>query len=202
VKIAFDEHIPDGLVRVFDSLTAERKMRNLIGASGRGKEDGYTVVRSRDYNPSPGDVDYISKSDVPWLTRFVQDGGQFVISGNVRMMEVPQEVIALQQCGLIAFYFEAGWNRWDFFKKSSLLLWHWELVVDTIKKSKPGDVYRIPVSFTKPASLNLICRTGQLELLIDSPHSEKLLRKVRRKLTRKPSKKLQDELPLTPSGGA
>jgi hypothetical protein len=127
LKIAFDEHVPDGMCRVFDSLIAERKMRALVGARGRGRNGGYTIVKSRDYNPTPGDQDYIKGSDAPWITKFAHDGGGILISGNVEMMRVPQEVIAIQRAGIIAFYFESKWNGWNFFKKSSLLLWHWEL---------------------------------------------------------------------------
>jgi hypothetical protein len=115
LKIAFDEHVPDGMYRVFDSLIAERRMRSLIGASGRGRRGGYTIVKSRDYNPTPGDSDYIKGSDAPWITKFANDGGRILISGNVEMVRVPQEVIAIQTAGVIAFYFETKWNNWNFF---------------------------------------------------------------------------------------
>lgn len=162
-------------------------MRRLIGANGRGREGGYTTVRSREYNPAPGDTDYIHGSDAPWMTKFAADNGHVIISGNVDMMKVPQEVIAIQQTGLIAFYFESGWNGWNFFKKSSLLLWHWELVVKTFKAATPGDVYRIPAAFREVHALNLVVRAGQLELLTGSLHTTKALKKVRKKLTRKRS---------------
>jgi PIN like domain len=187
LKIAFDEHIPDGMYRVFEALSAERKMRKLIGATGRGRQGGYTIVRSKDYNPSPDDDDYIQGSDAPWITKFSADKGEVIISGNVRMMEVPQEVIAIQNAGIISFYFESGWNRWNFFRKSSLLLWHWELVVKTFQAASSGDVYRIPAVFRQVQALNLIARKDQWEMLTDSHHTTQALKKIRKRLTRKRS---------------
>lgn len=188
MKIAFDEHVPDGLVRVFESLTAERKMRRVIGANGRGQEGGYEIVTSRSFNALPGDDDYIKGkgSDAPWINKFAASGGTVIISGNVDMMSVPQEVIALQQAGMITFYFEGKWNLWNFFKKSALLLWHWELIIRTVQNGSPGDVYRIPVAFSDVAKLNLISKARQLEMLVEAPHhATKGLRKVRKRVSTK-----------------
>jgi hypothetical protein len=82
VKIAVDEHVPDGMYRVFASLATERQMRRLIGATGRGSDGGYTVVKSKQYNPALDDPDYLKGSDAPWITRFAEDGGKVIISGN------------------------------------------------------------------------------------------------------------------------
>lgn len=184
MKIALDEHVPDGMVRVFESLATERKMRRLIGATGRGSDGGYTIVRSRQYNPQLHEPDYLRGSDAPWITRFAQDGGKVIVSGNVDMMAVPQEVLAMQRSGMIMFFFDAHWNHWNFFKKSSLLLWHWSLVIETAQTAQPGDVYRIPAAFREPGALNCVCRAGQLELLADSPHTTtKEMRKTRKKLS-------------------
>ena len=182
------------MCRVFDSLIGERKMRNLIGASGRGKQRGYTVARSREYTPSPLDPEYLTGrgSDAVWIRRFAQDGGTVIISGNVEMMKVPQEVMAIQATGMIAFYFQSAWNRWDFFEKSSLLLWHWPLLINTVKYATRGDVYRIPASFSKIERFNLVLRSGQLELLTDAPHVDKTLAKARKKLTKSGKAKRPD----------
>lgn len=84
MKIAFDEHIPAGMVRVFESLVSERKLRRLIKAEGKGLKGGYEIVRSADYNPSPRDINFVQGSDVPWIQKFANDGGSVIISGDVR----------------------------------------------------------------------------------------------------------------------
>jgi hypothetical protein len=89
VKIAFDENVSVHMVRVFKSL-------------GQEKREGHEFVGAADYAPKPRDADYVRKSDVPWLTRFANDNGKVVISGNTKMMSVPHEMEALHVLHLLA----------------------------------------------------------------------------------------------------
>jgi hypothetical protein len=136
VKIAFDENVPLGMARVFQSLANERPLRRHMG--------GFIVVCAQDYAPKPSDPDYQAKSDVPWLTRYAADGGRVVISGDCGMLEKPHELLALKQNGFILVLFERSWSNWDFFKKSSLLLHYWVALSKRVKSSKRGSLWRIP----------------------------------------------------------
>jgi hypothetical protein len=151
LKIAFDENVPVQMVRVFTALGQEKRFR------------GFEFVSARDYAPKYDDPDYIKKSDVPWLERFAQDGGKVVISGNTRMMEVPLEMQALRQLGFLVFFFENKWNGWDFYKKSALVLFYWNLIASKCKRGKRGKFWRIPNHFREDAELK-DCSPGKKKI--------------------------------------
>lgn len=160
MKIAFDEHVPVQMVRVFASLGAEKRFR------------GFEFVSAKDYAPKPTDPDYIRKSDVPWLERFHEAGGRIVVSGNVRMMEEPLEMQALRQLGFTVFFFERKWNRWDFYQKSALVLFYWERISSKIKRAKPGKFWRIPNHFKEDDNLRDVS-PGKKQIKRVGPHVPK-----------------------------
>jgi hypothetical protein len=145
LKIAFDENIPVQMVRVFEVLGKEKRL----------KRDGFEFVSAKDYAPKSTDSDYIRRSDVPWLTRFANAGGKVVVSGNTKMMDVPHEMEALRQHGFRVFLFERKWNDWDFFQKVSLLLYHWPAIAKKIKSRslKAGQFWRIANHFRSDGGL-------------------------------------------------
>lgn len=136
MKIAFDENVPFGMVRVFQALANERKLRREMG--------DFKVLSAQDYTPKLTDKDYVKASDVPWLERFAADGGRVVVSGDRAMLDRPHELLALRQGGFIVVIFEANWSRWDFFRKSSLLLHYWGVIAKTVRKSKSGTLWCVP----------------------------------------------------------
>src|SRR5258708_6412665 len=99
------------MVKVFEALRQERKFRRVM----------LEVVTAKTYAPKLTDADFIKGDDRPWLQRFAVDGGRVVISGDLRILSRPHELLALQQCGFIVFFFGARWSGWDFFRKSALL---------------------------------------------------------------------------------
>ena len=145
MKVAFDEHIPAGLARVFQSLAKERAFRYETG--------GIEVEFARDYAPVPGDADYVKKSDGPWLRRFSQNGGRAIITGNTKMRGNYAELIALEETGLIVIFFRSSWNQWGFLRKSALILAHWKKISETIKKSKSGEFWIVPSKWNEGTSL-------------------------------------------------
>jgi hypothetical protein len=137
LKIAFDENVPLGMVRVFQALARERKLRRELGSA-------IEFVSAENYAPKPTDTDFIRDSDVPWLARFADDGGKIVISGDVRMLANPFERAALVQHGFVTIFFETSWSEWNFFRKSALLIHWWPQVAKRIKIAKPGEFWCIP----------------------------------------------------------
>jgi len=142
------------MVRIFRALADERRFKKL----------GHTVHDAKDYTPAVSDRDYVPKNDVPWMTRFVQDGGQVIISGNTTMPEVAHELLAIQSLGLVAIFFERKWNGWDFYRKSALLLAAWPSICDQLRTAKPGSIYRIPNDFRDEAKLRMLPDPGELRL--------------------------------------
>lgn len=58
MKIAFDEHVPTVLVKVFETFATARGFKKIVGGT-------YEIKIAKDYAPKPGDADYIRKNDVP-----------------------------------------------------------------------------------------------------------------------------------------
>lgn len=155
MKIAFDENIPIGMVRVFQTLARERQLRRAMG--------NFTIVSAAEYTPRPKDQDYVKGDDVPWLTRFARDGGKVVISGDRDMLDTPHERLALQQNGFVVIFFERRWSGWDFFRKSSLLLHYWRKVAKRVTTAKPGALLRIPANWKEDGDL-LDVPTGEQKI--------------------------------------
>jgi hypothetical protein len=126
VKIAFDENIPRGMVRVFQTLSAESHVL------------GVTVVSASDFKP-PGEA-----GDEHWVRRFAADGGRMLISGDERMRTVPQERAALSTHRIITFFFDSRWNKSNGFVKCAMLLNWWPRIIEIAASSRPGQCWQIP----------------------------------------------------------
>ncbi|WP_417518720.1 hypothetical protein [Minwuia sp.] len=129
MKVAFDEHIPPQMYRLFQSL------------SGSPRVD-HQIVAAKDYRPD-GEI-----GDAGWVSRFASDGGQVVISGDVRMRGRPHELKALQDCGLITVFFHRRWSQQNFFVKSAMLIKWWPQTDEHIRSIGPASCWEIPFSWT------------------------------------------------------
>lgn len=78
------------------------------------------------------------------MTRFAQDGGQVVISGDTRLRSRPHELAAIVECGLIAYCFERRWSDKNFFTKSAMLLHWWPKIREHMKSAPKGTCWEIP----------------------------------------------------------
>jgi hypothetical protein len=156
VKVAFDEHVPIGMVKVFQGLSQDRRFRL----------HKLSFVKARDYAPAKRDRDYVARSDVPWLERFTGDGGRAIISGNVEMLDNPFEMSALQSLGLVTIMFPGKWSQWDAYRKSSLVLFHFEKIIAKIKLAKRDKFWLVPARFSEEAKLRNV-----------SPGRKKLVRR-------------------------
>ncbi|WP_028350242.1 hypothetical protein [Bradyrhizobium murdochi] len=136
MKIAFDEHIPPVLVKVFQEFASDRHLLKL---------NADLVLQSvKLYYPKPEDSDYLRRNDAPWVKRFAAAGGKVVISGNTRMKIVPHERLALVEEGMVVIFFDGGWNNWNFFKKCSLLIHWWPTIVKQLKTANPSSFWHVP----------------------------------------------------------
>jgi hypothetical protein len=139
VKIAFDEHIPPVMVKIFQNFASDRQLLKLSA--------DLTIQSAADFYPHPGDADYSPRNDAPWIRRFAAAGGKVVITGNTKMRSVPHERLALVEEGLVVIFFENIWNGWRFFSKCSLLLHWWPALIGQLKTAKPGSFWRIPATW-------------------------------------------------------
>lgn len=132
MKLAFDEHVPAGIVKVFQVLAAE-------GAIPPVTE----VVKAADYTQRSD-----GGGDDHWVHRFADDGGSVIICGDKKMRGRPHEQKALLDEKMIVFFFAPKWNEANGFVKSAMLLNWWPKVADTILKGTTPGLYEIPFQWT------------------------------------------------------
>jgi hypothetical protein len=183
LKVAFDEHIPIALVRVFEIFVEERSLKKRIG--------GVAIESAKNYAPAPGDPDYSRGSDVPWIRRYSRAGGKVIISGDTRMKSLPHERLALMEEGMIVVFFSSKWSGWKFPKKCALLLVWWPVVVETVRTAQPGSFFRVPTSWDESGDLDVI------------PTVDRRLMKIERQMAARPTvaaaRKRKSTLPDQPS---
>jgi hypothetical protein len=136
LKVAFDQHVPAALAKVFITLAKERAIRRV--------SEGLVFEEASNYAPSVGDRDYIRRNDVPWLDRFAAAGGHAVISGDVKMRKRAHERLALYHHKFVVVFFEPQWGAWNFFRKSALMLHWWEEITHKIKNAEKGTFWVVP----------------------------------------------------------
>lgn len=129
MKVAFDENIPIGMVRVFQTLAAEGQILEA------------EIHYAGDYRPTG------ERGDENWIVRFAKDGGNVIVSGDERMRSLPQERAALAQTGMITFFFDSQWSSKNFFVKAAMLLNWWPKIMDVAKNSEPGQCWQIPFAW-------------------------------------------------------
>lgn len=156
MKIAFDENMPASVVVTLKTIGEQKGFKKHF--------QGIDIVRAKDYAPGFTDADYMRKSDVPWLRRYKADGGKVIISGDVSIPDKPHELLAIQEAGLIAFFFPANWNNWKFPRKAALLLVWLDRIIAQSKSAKAGSMYRIPNDWKPEASLVVVNHPTALRL--------------------------------------
>lgn len=162
------------MVKVFQTFASERQLRNLI-------KGAFEIKSAKDYTPQRGDVDYVPKSDVPWLKRFAADGGKVVISGNTKMKLVPHERLALIDGGFVVFFFESQWSGWKFFRKCSLLLHWWPQIAAKARRAKPGSFFHIPCNWPEDGKLRKVSNEDPKALRIQRQQRKPRKRKAKEK---------------------
>lgn len=172
MKVAFDEHVPIAVAKVFLSLAQERPLRRSSG--------DLTFHLARDYAPRITDADYIRKSDVPWVDRFAAAGGRAIISGDVKMRGKVHERLALYQHGFVVIFFERQWGEWNFFHKSGLIMHWWEEIVQKIRSAERSTFWVVPCEWPRRDGELRNVSLGLAQMLKDNPSRSKKVRARRR----------------------
>jgi len=183
LKVAFDEHVPSALAKVFIALAKERAIRRVSG--------DITLERASDYAPKIGDNDYVRKNDVPWLDRFGAAGGHAVISGDTKMRHRVHERLALYQHGFVVIFFEPQWGSWTFFRKTALMVHWWEAICDRIKRAERATFWAVPSAWPQRGGELRNVSLGLAQLLKDKPRTSEIPR-TRRQRSSRPAAELKN----------
>jgi PIN domain-containing protein len=127
LKVALDEHIPPALIEALQSL-----------ARG-GEISGHILCSARDYSPGPR-----APSDIPWIRRYMDDGGEILISGEVKMRSMPEYRAGISASGAKAYYLPRRFNQWDMARRTGFILSWWTRIVEHAATVEPGECWIIP----------------------------------------------------------
>lgn len=101
--------------------------------------------------------------DVDWITRFSDEGGTAIISGDNNILKNWPNLIAYKESGLIGFFPPPKFSGLTGYAKAALLIRWWPVIVEKIKLSSLGDTWRVPMYWTP----NIRC-TGRLILTVSN----------------------------------
>lgn len=87
----------------------------------------------------------LSGPDPDWMTKFSEDGGTAIISGDHNILQHWPNLIAYTESGLISFFPPNEYEHFKGFARAAFLIRWWPAIVEKIKISKPGDRWRLPM---------------------------------------------------------
>jgi len=178
LKVAFDQNVPIGMVRVLRGFASEHQFRKISGK--------FDIKAADDYAPKPGDSDYRPNDDTPWLKRFADDGGKVVISGDVNMRYRPHERLALIEHGFIVIFFERQWSNWKFWRKCAFLVLWWPEIAAKIKRTKARkSFFVIPAKWSGDVKLRTIPNKDPKLLKIERRNAAERRKKKKTKVAAK-----------------
>jgi hypothetical protein len=163
------------MVKVFQTFATDKQLLKLSA--------NLVIEKAQTYYPALHDPDYLRRNDAPWIRRFSKSGGTVIISGNTDMRARPHERKALVETGMVVIFFESSWNQWDFFRKSSLLLHWWPMIVQQLKTAKPTSFWHVPAMWPKTANAKLR----------PVPNSDLKLEKMERQMAAQPKIRAERE---------
>ena len=79
---------------------------------------------------------------------------------------------ALQSLGLVTIMFPGKWSQWDAYRKSSLVLFHFEKIIAKIKLAKRDKFWLVPARFSDEAKLRNVS-PGRKKLVRRPPQTAK-----------------------------
>ena len=127
MKIRLDECISRRVAAAVIAITANR--------------EGFEVSHVLDVHDKGID-------DVDWITRFSDEGGTAIISGDNNILKNWPNLIAYKESGLIGFFPPPKFSGLTGYAKAALLIRWWPVIVEKIKLSSLGDTWRVPMYWT------------------------------------------------------
>jgi hypothetical protein len=151
LKVRADEHISQEIVRSVRemALTPGWELSHVVEAGDGGAKDEH------------------------WITRFANQGGHAILSGDTDFFLLPVQVVAVFQTGIRVIHLPSKWsNAGCRMQATHILLW-WGRIERKISEMKGRQCYRPPWN---------IAESGELkEVSIDFHEAHKKLRKAARR---------------------
>ena len=127
MKICFDENISPRVANAVLALTGNRK--------------GFEVCYVRQlFGPST--------PDPHWMKHFAGDDGTAIVSGDYDILQHWPNLIAYIESGLISFFPPTVFKRLRGYSRAALLIRWWPTIIEKIKMSDRGDIWRMPMTWT------------------------------------------------------
>ncbi len=117
---------------------------------------------------------HTGKSDVHWITKFADDGGDAILTADTDFLILEPQVNAVFATGLRVIHLPPKWgNARGYLQAAHMLQW-WKRIETKIKEMKPRECYRPQWNINE---------TGELKkVTIDFAKAQKKKKKALRKL--------------------
>ena len=93
------------------------------------------------------------KSDVHWITKFAQEGGDAILSADKDFLKTPPQVMAVSQTGMKVIYLPPQWqNAEGRLQASHILLW-WKRIEQAVADMKLRECYKPPWNISETGKM-------------------------------------------------
>ena len=134
MKIRADENVAPAIVRVVRDLALS---------------EGFELT-------SIIEIGQAGAGDVHWITRFAQEGGQAILSGDKDFLRSPPQVDAVNRLGLRVIHMPGRWcNARGHMQTSHLLMW-WPRIERKLAEMAPRDCYSPPWNVAEDGQLKQV----------------------------------------------
>lgn len=138
------------------------------------------VAAVRDISLSPGwildsvrEAGQCGSSDVHWITAFMNDGGDAILSADRDFLENPPQVDAVFRTGARVIHLPPKWGTAKGQLQAAHILMWWDRIEKCVAAMKPRECFRPPWNITETGAL--------LKVPIDFQAAQKKLKKAKGK---------------------
>ena len=86
-------------------------------------------------------------ADETWLSKFANDGGQAILTGDARILGRPHQLVAIRDTGLISVVLSKDWTKAKRHEQAANIIFWWPRLEQALENSGPGDCWPLPFSF-------------------------------------------------------
>ncbi|WP_144034398.1 hypothetical protein [Sphingomonas sp. IBVSS2] len=134
MKIRADEHVAQAIIRAINDIALSDgfELSSVVGSGQRGS------------------------SDVHWITAFVQDGGEAILTADTDFIKEPPQVLAIQKTGVRVIHLPSGWANAALAMQAAHLLMWWRRIENQLAAMKPRECYSPSYSLNEDAALRKV----------------------------------------------
>lgn len=134
MRIRADEHVAEAIIRAVREIALR---------------DGWTL-------DSVVSAEQSGRSDVHWITEFMADGGDVILSADRDFLESPPQVDAVFRTGAKVIHLPPKWGQAKGVMQAAHILMWWARIEDCIITMQPRQCFRPPWNINEAGDLQRV----------------------------------------------